>query len=94
MDFHEEDDDIIRSSRWQMFLKIGVLKKFVIFTGKYLSWCLFLRKLLDFRQVFSCVHIAKVLSTPFLQNTSGGCFLIILLPLVAYIILHASNLLT
>ena len=34
MDFHEEDDDIIRSSRWQMFLKIGVLKKFVIFTGK------------------------------------------------------------
>ena len=25
MDFHEEDDDIIRSSRSQMFSKIGAL---------------------------------------------------------------------
>ena len=36
MDLHEEDDDTIRSSRSQMFLKIGVLKKFAIFTGKHL----------------------------------------------------------
>ena len=36
MDFHEEDDYIIRSSRSQMFLKIGALKNFAIFTGKHL----------------------------------------------------------
>ena len=36
MDFHEEDDNIIRSSRSQMFSKIGALKKFAIFTGKRL----------------------------------------------------------
>ena len=34
MDFHEEDNDIIRSSRSQMFFKIGVLKHFAVFTGK------------------------------------------------------------
>ena len=28
-----------------MFCKIGVLKNFVIFRGKYLCWCLFLIKL-------------------------------------------------
>ena len=49
MDLHEEDDDTIRSSRSQMFLKIGVLKKFAIFIGKHLCWCLFLIKLLGFR---------------------------------------------
>ena len=37
MDFHEEDDDIKRSSRSQMFFKIGVLKNFPIFTGKHLE---------------------------------------------------------
>ena len=36
MDFHKEDNDIIRSSRLQMLLKIGVLKKLAIFTGKRL----------------------------------------------------------
>ena len=49
MDFHEEDDDIIRNSSSQLFLKISVLKKFAIFTGKHLSWSLFLIKLLGFR---------------------------------------------
>ena len=49
MDFHEEDDDIIRNSSSQLFLKISVLKKFAIFTGKRLSWSLFLIKLLGFR---------------------------------------------
>ena len=48
MDLHEEDD-IIRSSCSQMFLKIGVLKQFAIFTGKNLCWSLFLIKLLGFR---------------------------------------------
>ena len=37
MDFHEEDNDIIRSSRSQIFFKISVLKHFAIFTGKQSS---------------------------------------------------------
>ena len=40
MDFHKEDDDIIRGSRSQMLRKIGALKKFTIFTGKRLCWSL------------------------------------------------------
>ena len=43
MDFHEEDDDIIRSSHSQMFLKISVLKNFAIFQRKHLCRSLFLR---------------------------------------------------
>ena len=35
----------LRSSPSQMFLKIGVLKNFAIFTGKHLCWGLFLLKL-------------------------------------------------
>ena len=31
-----------RSSRLQMFFKIGVLKNFAIFTGKHMCWSLFL----------------------------------------------------
>ena len=34
-----------RSSRWQMFFKMVVLKNFSIFTGKHLCWNLFLIKL-------------------------------------------------
>ena len=34
-----------RSSPSQMFFKIGVLKNFAMFTGKYLRWSLFLIKL-------------------------------------------------
>ena len=53
MDFHEEGDDIDdisqRRSCAQMLLKIGVLKKFAIFTGKCLCWSLSLIKLLGFR---------------------------------------------
>ena len=40
---------IIRSSRLQKFLKIGVLKNFANFTGKNLCWGLFLIKLLAFK---------------------------------------------
>ena len=57
-----------RSSRSQMFFKIGVLKKFAIFTGKHLCWsllqaCNFITKRLQHR----CfpVHIAKFSGTPF-----------------------------
>ena len=49
MNLYEKEDDSIRSSHLPMFLKIGVLKKFAIFTGKYLCWSLFLVKLLFFR---------------------------------------------
>ena len=40
-----------KSSRSQMFFKIGVLKNFVIITGKQLCWKLFLIKLQTFRPV-------------------------------------------
>ena len=53
-----------RSSRSQMFSKVGVLKSFAIFTGKQLSWSFFLIKSKAFRpatllkgdstQMFSC----------------------------------------
>ena len=49
MDFHKGDDDIIKSSRLQMFLKIGFLKKLAIFTGKRMYWSLFFIKLMSFR---------------------------------------------
>ena len=49
MDFHQEDDDIIRYSCSQMFLKRGFLKKFAIFTAKRMYWSLFLIKLMGFR---------------------------------------------
>ena len=45
MDIHEDDDDIIRSRRLQMFFKINVLTNFAILTGKHLCWGLFLIKL-------------------------------------------------
>ena len=80
MNLYEEGNDSIRSSRSPMFLKIGALKKFAIFTGKHLCWGLFLIKLLGFKllgfyskeapkQVFSCEHIVKILSTPFFYRT-------------------------
>ena len=39
------DNSCLRCSRSQMFWKIGVFKNFVILTGKYLCWSLFLIKL-------------------------------------------------
>ena len=47
---------LFRSSRSQMFFKIGVLKNFAIFTGKSLCWSLFLIKLLkrNSNTGFSC----------------------------------------
>ena len=40
------NNTVDRSSRWQMYFKIGVLKNFAIFTGKHLCWSIFLIKLL------------------------------------------------
>ena len=52
-----------RSSRSQMFFKIGVTKNFAMFTGKHLCWSLFLIKM----QAFRCfpVYIAKLLKAAF-----------------------------
>ena len=55
-----------RSSCSQMFFKISVLKNFAIFTGKHVCSSLQHRSF--------PVNIVKLLRTPFLQNTSGGCF--------------------
>ena len=55
-----------RSSRSQMFFKIGVLKNFAMFTGKHLCWSLFLIKLQAFR-CFS-VNIAKLLKAVFYKT--------------------------
>ena len=67
----------LKSSRLQMFFKIGSIKNFAIFTGKHLCWGLFLIKLQTPTQtpteVFP-VDIAKFLRIVFLYNTSGGCF--------------------
>ena len=73
-----------RSNHWQIFLKIGVLKNFAIFTWKHLCWSLYLitleawwpATLLKKRLQHRCflVNTAKFLRAAFLQNTSGGCF--------------------
>ena len=68
-----------RSSRLQMFFKIGVLKHFANFTGKHLCWSLFLIKFFtNFFKILQhrcfSVKFGKILSMPFLQNTSSGCF--------------------
>ena len=78
MDSHEEDNDIIRSSRSQMFFRIGVLKNFAIFTGKHLCRSLFLIKLQCWRpatllkrdstQVFSCEY-CKIFKNTFFYRT-------------------------
>ena len=58
-----------RSSHSQMFFKIGVLKNFVIFTGKHLYWSLFLIKLQETpTQVFFCEY-CKILMNTFLCRT-------------------------
>ena len=62
----------LRSSRPEVFYKKGVLRNFAKVTGKNLCQSLFIKK----RLWHSCfpVNFAKFLRTPFLQNTSGGCF--------------------
>ena len=40
---------ICRSSSTQLFFKTGIIRNFAIFTGKHLSWSLFLIKLWDLR---------------------------------------------
>ena len=62
---------VSRTSPSQMFFKIGFLKIFANFTKNFAS-CNFIKKKFQHR----CFpgNFAKLLRTPFLQNTSGGCF--------------------
>ena len=73
------------SSSLEVFFEKGVLGNFAKFTGKHLCKSLFLKKVAGLRQ--ACNFIKKetlaqvfsfefcaILRTPFLQNTSGGCF--------------------
>ena len=69
----------MRSNCSQVFLKIGLLKSFAIFTAKHKVWCLLIKfhiwwcaKRLQYKSF--PVNIAKFLRTPFLKKTSGGCF--------------------
>ena len=66
-----------RSSLSQVFFKIDVLKNFASFTGKHQCWSLFLIKLQAWgilqHRCFP-VRFTRFSRTPFLQNTTGGCF--------------------
>ena len=53
-----------RSSHSQMFFKVGVLKSYAIFAGKYLRWSLFFKKFQSFRP-----------ATLLKRNSSKGVFL-------------------
>ena len=74
----------VRSSRLEMFLKIGVLKNFAIFTGKYLCWSLFLINIQTWRPATLLKRDANIAvflwnlrsfyEHSFSQNTSSGCF--------------------
>ena len=78
---------IFRSSRPYVFCKNGVLRNFAKFTGKHLCQSLYFNKvaglrpatLLKKRLWHRCfpVNFVKFLRNLFLQNTSGGCFSII-----------------
>ena len=75
---------LYRSSRLQMFLKIGVLTDFAIFTGKHLCWSLCWIKLQtwptaalwkrDSNTVVFLWILQNFYEQLFLQNTTGGCF--------------------
>ena len=68
----------------QMFFKTGVPKRFAIFTGKHLCWCLLLIKLqvrrlaILLKRDFNTGAFLWILwnfeEEPSLKNTSGGCF--------------------
>ena len=60
-----------RSSRCQIFFKLGILKNFAIFTRKHLRWSLFLIKLQAFTltQVFSCQY-CEMFKNSFSYRTS------------------------
>ena len=66
--------ELSRSSRSQMFFKIGVLRNFAMFTGKHLCWSLFLIKLQAWRpaSLFERDSNTGFSEELFKQATSGG----------------------
>ena len=76
----------LSSSRPEVFCKKCVLRNFAKFTGKHLCQSLFFNKVAGLRSAtllkkrlwHRCfpVNFAKFLRTPFLHNTSSGCFCI------------------
>ena len=76
--------DFVKSSRPEVFCKKGIHRNSAKFTGKHLCQSLFFNKVAGLRPAtlskkrlwHRCfpVNFAKFLRTPFLQNTSGGCF--------------------
>ena len=81
MDFYEEEDDIIRSSRSQMIFKKGVLKYFAIFTGKQScrSGGLLQRPEKLLHRCFP-VNIVKFLRPPFFTEHLGWLLFYYLIP--------------
>ena len=73
-----------RSSRWQIFFKICVIKNFANSKGKHLCWSLCLIKLQVSRPAFLSKrdsntgaflwNLQNLLENLFLKNTSSGCF--------------------
>ena len=64
---------ISRSSHQRCSVKKGVLVNFAKFIGKHLCQRLFFKKK-SFRHMCFPLNFPKFLRTPFLQNTSEGCF--------------------
>ena len=62
--------DPFRSSRSQMFLKLGVLKNFINFTGKHFCWSLQVYNFIKKRFQHSCfpVKFVKFLRRPFFKE--------------------------
>ena len=59
-----------------MLFKVGALKHFTIFTGKYLCWSLFLIKFIKKKHQHRCfsVNIARFLRASILQNICERLF--------------------
>ena len=55
----------------EVFCKKAFLKNFAKFTGKHLCQSFFFNKVQV--QLFFC-KFCEILRTPFLENSSGGCF--------------------
>ena len=65
-----------RSSRLQIFFKIGALKNFANFTGKHLCWSLILLKPTTLLISDSNIRCFPVKFGKFLRTHSGDCFCI------------------
>ena len=73
-------------------MKKDVLKSFTKFGGKHLCQSLFFDKVVDCRLWHwrFPANFEKFLRTPFLQNTSSGCFCIVLM-LISYSLFYGTN---